>query len=210
MKHPSTRELFLYWDSQRGSRPLPDRNEIEPGAIRSALGDVFILGMDEKAGHPFRLAGTRVCALFGREMRGESFLNLWPSAQTDRNGVRNLLSIAAAESLGFVAAATGGASGGDKLQLELVVLPLRHRGRTDARLIGVLAPLKQPDWSSFGRIDWLELGSYRFLSVPARDAQASLRAQAAVFRLRHGFPVFDGQAANRPLERDRLPQLNHE
>src|SRR5580765_742120 len=77
MKQVSSRELFGYWTARRGKRPAPERGEIEPSAIRRALGDVFILEFDRRAGHPFRLAGTRVCALFGRELKSEPFLNLF-------------------------------------------------------------------------------------------------------------------------------------
>ena len=77
MKQASSRELFGYWAARRGKRTAPERGEIEPSAIRRALGDVFILEFDRRGGHPFRLAGTRVCALFGRELKNEPFLNLW-------------------------------------------------------------------------------------------------------------------------------------
>ena len=77
MKHPSTRELFDYWNNRRGSRPAPERSEIEPGAIRRVLADTFILGIDPGSGHPFRIAGTRVCAIFGRELKGMAFTDLW-------------------------------------------------------------------------------------------------------------------------------------
>ena len=52
MKQASSRELFGYWTAKRGSRPAPERGEIEPSAIRRALGDVFILEFD-------RLRATR-------------------------------------------------------------------------------------------------------------------------------------------------------
>ena len=57
----------------------PERTEIEPGAIRGVLADAFILALDRGSGHPIRLAGTRLCALFGREIKGKSFLDLWTS-----------------------------------------------------------------------------------------------------------------------------------
>ena len=77
MKHPASRELFAYWEERRGKRSAPERADIEPGAIRQVLSDAFILALDGGAGHPFRLAGTRVCALFGRELKGEPFIGLW-------------------------------------------------------------------------------------------------------------------------------------
>jgi hypothetical protein len=57
MKQASSRELFGYWTAKRGTRPAPERGEIEPSAIRRALGDVFILEFDRHQSHPFRLAG---------------------------------------------------------------------------------------------------------------------------------------------------------
>src|SRR5687768_16604574 len=42
MKQTSSRELFGYWTARRGTRSAPERGEIEPSAIRRALGDLFI------------------------------------------------------------------------------------------------------------------------------------------------------------------------
>ena len=91
MKQAASRALYAYWHELRGRRPAPERAEIEPGAIRQILGEAFILALDDAAGYPFRLAGTRVCALFGRELKGESFLGLWDEAS--RRTVRDLLSL---------------------------------------------------------------------------------------------------------------------
>ena len=81
MKHATTREVFAYWDNCRGDRLAPERSDIEPGAIRSVLCDTFILTFDRKAGHPFRLAGTRLCAVMGCELKGEPFADLWSDRQ---------------------------------------------------------------------------------------------------------------------------------
>jgi hypothetical protein len=123
MKHAASRsELYAYWQEKRGSRPAPERTEIEPGAIRGVLADAFILSLDRSARHPIRLAGTRMCALFGHEIKGESFLDLW--APTNRATMEGLLSILSDECTGTVAGAIGlapshggifsGASGHDR------------------------------------------------------------------------------------------------
>src|SRR6266700_3496080 len=69
MKHPSNREFFAYWDAKRGDARAPERSDIEPGAVRELLGDIFVLSYDSDAGYPFRVAGTRVCALLGRDLK---------------------------------------------------------------------------------------------------------------------------------------------
>src|SRR5665213_1420173 len=77
MKHPSNRAFFAYWDDKRGGARAPDRSEIEPGAVRQLLGDIFVLSYDAAAGYPFRVAGTRVCALLGRDVKDRSFSALF-------------------------------------------------------------------------------------------------------------------------------------
>ncbi len=149
MKQASSRELFGYWTARRGKRPAPERGEIEPSAIRRALGDVFILEFERHQGHPFRLAGTRVCALFGRELKNQPLLDLW-DAQS-RLALANLLDTIADEANGVVAAARGRTPEGWVQDVELVLLPLTQRGDTHARMIAhrpVLARLvaaRRPD-----------------------------------------------------------------
>src|SRR5581483_10967665 len=116
MKHPSTRELFEYWNKQRGRRPAPERNDIEPGAIRRVLADTFVLAFDTAKGHPFRIAGTRVCAAFGRELKGEQFVGLWD--EPSRTLVRDLVHIVAHEAVGVVASAACANAEGARLDLE--------------------------------------------------------------------------------------------
>ena len=58
MKHPSSRALYAYWDKLRAGRAAPERGELDPGAIRSILGDVMILEVGGPHRYAVRLAGT--------------------------------------------------------------------------------------------------------------------------------------------------------
>ena len=77
MKHPSSCEFFAYWDAKRGDARAPDRSEIEPSAVRDLLGDIFVLSYDNDTGYPFRVAGTRISALLGRDLKDSSFSALF-------------------------------------------------------------------------------------------------------------------------------------
>lgn len=57
----------------------PRREDIDPAKLKHHLGDLFIL--TDKGEHSpfFRLAGTRLCDLFGRELRDRPFSELWPA-----------------------------------------------------------------------------------------------------------------------------------
>jgi hypothetical protein len=175
MKQASSRELFGYWAARRGKRAAPERGEIEPSAIRRALGDVFILEFDRRAGHPFRLAGTRVCALFGRELKNEPFLNLW--GEETRAQVGQLLSVVADEVSGVVAGVKGRTGEGWPQDLELVLLPLAQRGDTHARMIGALTPFNAPFWLGVSRLGALTLGNLRHLD-PTREISTAARLVA--------------------------------
>lgn len=187
MKHAASRELYAYWEAQRGTRPAPERAEIEPSAIRGALGDVFILAIDAAAGHPVRLAGTRVCALFGREIKGEAFLDLW--SPSSRNVIDSLLAILADEYVGTVAGVTAQSGVGEAIELELLALPLGWRRPSFARAIGVLAPLEVPQWLGTSPIGALTLGGRRHLGASIKQR---LLPRFMATRGRRGLRVYQG------------------
>jgi hypothetical protein len=168
MKNPANRDLFTYWNERRGHRIAPERGDIEPNAIRHVLGDCFFLAKDAIASYPFRLAGTRFCALFGRELKNESFFNLW--AKTDQLTLRKLMAAVVDEKVGVVAHVTGRTNDGSPLvvNLELLLLPLLQRGPMDARVLGALAPMTAPFWLGARVLGPLELGMLRHIG-PAID-----------------------------------------
>jgi len=163
MKHAASQELYAYWQERRGKRSAPERSEIEPGAIRHVLSDAFILALDGGTGYPFRLAGTRVCALFGRELKGESFMGLWTAASQATVG--DLLAILDHERVGTVAGATAQTADGDAIDLELLLLPLAASRPLLARTIGILAPLQIPPWLGCRPIGALSLGGRRHIGA---------------------------------------------
>src|SRR6516165_12521574 len=110
MKHPSSREFFAYWDGRRGTSRAPDRSDIEPSAVRDLLGDIFVLSYDADAGHPFRVAGTRVCALFGRDVKDQSFTALFRGES--RREIAEIVSVVADETLPVIAGLTATAHDG--------------------------------------------------------------------------------------------------
>ena len=190
MKHSSIRELYDYWNTRRGRRPAPARNDIDPGEIRTALADTFILSLDKPAGHPFRIAGTRVCALFGRDLKQEPFLDLW--SPHSRTMMCDLFGIVAQESVGLLAGITGTGDAGE-LDLELLALPLLHEGRTDARVLGALAPSRTPVWIGASALGNLAFGTFRYVGPAVMSKVAPRVSPSRVNgRRRHGLVVYDG------------------
>ncbi|HVZ51228.1 MAG TPA: PAS domain-containing protein [Pseudolabrys sp.] len=144
MQHPATRALFEYWNKLRANRPAPERAEIDPAAIRSVLGDTFILAADFADALRFRLAGTRICTLFCREIKGEAFAALW--SERSRAAVEDMIAAVLHESEAAVGELTGRTADAAEIALELLVLPLAPLGDARIRALGALVPLAPPYW----------------------------------------------------------------
>ncbi|MBV8791122.1 MAG: PAS domain-containing protein [Pseudolabrys sp.] len=201
MRHSSTRDVFAHWDRQRDGRPAPERGDIDPAAIRHALGDVFILAVDFVDEHRFRLAGTRVCALFTRELKGESFTALWD--EPSRRLMQDLLNAATEEHTGTVAGLIGHAADGATADLELLILPLAHQGHARVRALGVLTPVTTPPfWLGSKAIERLELGQLRHVG-PVIDELGGRRFMTGGqgVTIRRGLRIYQGGRPSSPSEK---------
>jgi hypothetical protein len=183
MKHPSSREFFAYWDEKRGLARAPDRSEIEPGAVRELLGDIFVLSYDAAAGYPFRVAGTRVCALLGCDQKDRSFSTLFGPA--GRREIEEIITVVAEELLAAVAGVTATAEDGSTAHLELLLLPFNNRAHTPLSLTGLLAPFE--DGHSLLRD--FKLTSFRYMAHPPQRFVPRALRKLAVAR---GFMVYEG------------------
>ena len=190
MKHAATRMLFSYWDALRGERAAPERGEIEPGEIRHVLADTFILEIKDDRRCEFRLAGTRICALFGRELKGAEFAGLW--ADDARDEARRNVDIVTAETAGIVAGLAAATPGGDMLDLELLLLPLRHRSKTQSRVLGALSPAVLPHWLGFDALGGLTTSSMRVIWPTGRVQTREFALDEDPYERRRRFVVHQG------------------
>jgi hypothetical protein len=183
MKHPSSREFFAYWDEKRGGARAPDRSEIEPGAVRELLGDIFVLSYDAAAGYPFRVAGTRVCALLGCDLKDHSFSALFAPAA--RREIENIIAVVSEEMLAAVAGITAASEDGSSANLELLLLPFNVRAHAPLSLTGLLAPFG----GGHSRLRDLKLTSWRYLGHPPQRFVPRALRKLAIAR---GFMVYEG------------------
>lgn len=163
MRTKTAIEIYAYWDELRGHRDVPLRAQVEPAHIRNILADLFILEKNPAGDIRFRLAGTRMCSLFVRELRGATFDSLWLGDQTARlnriaDEVMKTMSPAVMSGAALTAA-------GERLMTELVLLPLRSSEGVVDRIIGALAPLSRPTWIGVTPVNYLELQGIRMLDI---------------------------------------------
>lgn len=168
MRHPIIRSIHAYWAKLAAGRIAPNRIEIDPRALGTALGDIFLLDGPETASN-VRLAGSRITQWLGREPTGKPFTHIFPEGS--RESARAALQVAAvsgepilfglrlmppeapiplrrapsqpeeiAQRLSERRDVTIRISG------ELILLPLFHQGRVGTRILGAMAfstPLHQ-------------------------------------------------------------------
>jgi len=188
MKHASSALVLDYWNDRRRNRPAPERADIEPAEIRQALGDTFMLAADFVDELRFRLAGTRVCALFGREIKGESFTAMFN--EDSRRQIDELIAVVNNEAVGAIAGLLATTADGAETDVEMLLLPLAHTGHARIRAIGVLAPLSQPYWLGEKPVVDMSLRTLRHLGDDSGDAPRVVSGLGS--RVRHGFVVYRG------------------
>ena len=137
MKLAASQQLYAHWAALKGARSAPERNDVDPGAIRGVLADTFILEFEVPT-FPLRIVGSRMNTLFQRELRGESFLSLW--RDQDRAELSEILAAVADEAQPFLIGAAAAPAGAPAVEAEALLLPLRHHGATHARILGSLSP----------------------------------------------------------------------
>jgi hypothetical protein len=135
--------LFHYWNRLRDGRPAPKRSEVEPADIKSLLADTFILEKDTRGEAVFRLAGTRLCAVYGRELKGFSFPSLW--REKDQRLVSRLIHGVLDQKSVMLITYEGFSRNDRSSKFELLALPL-DGGVESPRCLGVISAAEKPFW----------------------------------------------------------------
>jgi len=144
MQKETSRELYEYWNGLRGSRSAPDRRDIDPTRIRSALASTFILESLDEDEFAFRLAGSHLCSSYCRELKGRSFSQLWH--EKDRDAVETLVRAVTEDHAVALVTFRGTTAVGTQASFETIMMPLRHNGTTSARILGGLTAIDEPYW----------------------------------------------------------------
>jgi hypothetical protein len=140
----SIQTLFNYWDQLRAGRIAPNRLEIEPSRIADILAETFMLERIDARTYQFRLAGTRLCELFGSELRGKNFLEGW--SEQDRSVLERHLATVCDQGAAAIFTLEGVIDSRHRIELEANLLPLQHTGNKITRIIGAMSPTSSPSW----------------------------------------------------------------
>lgn len=145
MRHKTSKKIFTYWNNLRGARVAPERTEIEPSDIRDLLGDTFILEVDHLYRTiSFRLAGTKLCGSYGRELKSVGYLGLWD--ENDNMKIFDAVQQVYEHAIPTVIAHIAQTEGGQFLEYETLLLPLSNGSSKTVRILGTASPSQIPGW----------------------------------------------------------------
>ncbi len=160
MRLNTTIQIFDYWNKLRGSEIAPLRTQVEPRDISQILSSLFMLETSETSRVTFRLAGTRICDLFGHDLGGSCLSELWAHGHEDiektavgvmEHGIPALLN------------ATGYSTAGHRAAFEIILLPLRNAEGECDKLLGAIAPATTASWLEVVPLQFLALDRSRLL-----------------------------------------------
>ena len=187
MRQKKTKQMLDYWmdlfeqagnsKNATGPHTWPERSDVQPAQCGSLLGDMFILetvGADVN----YRLAGTRLCSLYGRELKREAFREAYTGA--DQRSVDSWASRLSLDDYVVLICSVGETASNVRLNMETLLMPLSHNGRRGSRTLGITVPCENPAWIGADPIVTQSIRSVRVLQPwdDKRFSQKGLSAQA--------------------------------
>lgn len=161
MKSLSAQRLYNYWQKLRGERPAPERRDIEPAAIKDLLSDVFILEHQSGAEFSYRLAGSSLCNVYCRELKGRSFREFWP--EDDLEALDTMITAIRTDAAAAIIGYEGKNARGQSVPFEMLLLPLRYGGHDYPRILGVSVPTDTHYWMGVHPVLSHEVTSMRLI-----------------------------------------------
>jgi hypothetical protein len=195
MQQRTLQILYTYWNGLRAGRVAPTRLEIDPSRIGAILPEIFLLERMDSGTYCYRLAGTRLCEIFGSELRGTNLLDGWSAP--DRAALANDLALTCERGAAIHLVLEAGADGERRVQLEATFLPLMHAERAIGRVIGAMSAMASPHWLGHDPLRARRLISHELIWPDGRPnaVLASMPPQpppGTASGLRRSFRVLDG------------------
>lgn len=189
MLHPGSRQLFRYWETLRAEKAYPRREDVDFAAIKAVMPDLVIIERDHlRKSFRYRLAGSRVCELFGLNLTGSDVFAAWDHFETDV--IRRHLEIALTRFQPGVIRMRLTTDREQQMAAELVVLPVQMQSSNRVQLIGGMFPFRPAAGLGHTAITARELVSARVIWT---EHQGALPVQPE--------PIFSN-AGERPVSRN--------
>jgi hypothetical protein len=139
MRQAAAQTILSYWQAiapEAGGAPA--HATVEPRALKGLLPDLFVIERHDRAVFAFRLAGTRLCARYGRELRDHDFVRLWPASQ--QGEILTQLNHCLQSARPVVLQGAAATLDGKAVAFEIVLMPLTDGEGRATRILGAMLP----------------------------------------------------------------------
>jgi hypothetical protein len=195
--HPGSRALFRYWEAVRGEMSAPPRDWLDLQKIRTLVPNLFMIERRQGRGYVWRLAGTRVCELWGVELTGKPALT--QGDRFERETVNRLLDGVIDTHQPIVLRFRLNSSSGLSIAAEFVGLPLRARHGEATYVFGVIMPFREVSWPRHDQVTTFELSAARTIwTEPVPGAREFLLSRSPSGNSQHAFHIINGGRASEP------------
>ena len=185
--HSGNRMLFRLWETLRGQRSAPARQDLDLKQMRKLLPGLFIAERSPAApDFRWRLAGTAICSLFGRELTGGDLLDGWD--EFEANVIRRVLSTVPGAHQPALLRMRFTTDRGQTITAEMAASPIISAEGASTHVLGGFFTFADPDLKHFETLTGRELLSARF--APS-EALAAL-PEEALTQARRKFRVISG------------------
>ena len=168
--HADCRALFNYWSTVRYNEFMPVRSDLNPAKLAKFLPNVFILNRNGERSFTYRLVGTGIVEIFGKEATNKPFVN--PANPNHDQRFIDIAEAVATDPCCAVVSCRARMEMMGSLDIEQVYLPLRSdTDRVDrcSMVIACIALLEDTPTprSNRGKFLSMEVLNVEYLGIPS-------------------------------------------
>jgi hypothetical protein len=189
--HPGSRHLFSHWEALRSERACPTREEFEFSAIKHQLPDMIVIDRDFlRNSFKYRLAGSRPCALFNRNLTGTDVMAGWDKFEADVIA-RHLNTVLNRKQPAIIRMRLT-TDRGQVVAAEMIALPVYMRGSNRMQIIGGLFPFRAAQSLGHSAVVKQELMSARVIWTEHETESVDTQIPPAAAKSMRNFTLIDG------------------
>jgi hypothetical protein len=189
--HPGSRQLFSHWEKLRAERACPTREEFEFGPIKHQMPDMMVIDRDFlRNSFKYRLAGSRACSLFNRNLTSTDVMAGWDRFETDV--IARHLNTVLNQKQPAVIRMRLTTDRNQVVAAELIALPVKMRGSQRMQIIGGIFPFRASQSLGHFTIVRQELVSARVIWTEHETESADISVSPPVPSSTRNFTLIDG------------------
>jgi hypothetical protein len=193
--HPTSRQLLRTWERIRAERDAPMRSEMTIRDLAAIVPWTCVLNRDvHNMSYQFRLAGSAVCDVWGRQLTGTEAFSDWSTF--DRETMVRALDTVVGMKQPCVGRFLAHSYGGREIGFEFAAVPVISANGTHIHALATFAPFKRFGVTNADPLVEFQVRRIRILwsdQIPGQPASVPASSSADVRRLNTSFlRVIDG------------------